>query len=158
MENMAGKYNLTTKTIAFRTGHFSKYIIKQNTIKFKDVSNAHWAKKCIEVMTSKGITTGVTLTKFGPGLYVTKAAFLNMIKKACGVDLYKKGIRLEQILTKQEMAVMVGEVLNSSAKNLLSQQQLANLAIQKGIVSSKPSKVTRAEAAKVVYQLYNLNY
>ncbi|MGE5329528.1 MAG: S-layer homology domain-containing protein [Deltaproteobacteria bacterium] len=79
LENKQGIYDGETKTVSFKTSHFSKYLIKENKVSFVDVSNDHWAKNCIEVLAAKGIIRGTNTAGYAPEANVTRAEFAALL-------------------------------------------------------------------------------
>lgn len=81
----SARYNSVLKTITFSTTHFSKYALVYNNVTFSDISKSY-AKKSIEVLASKGITTGTAIEVFSPKANVTRADFLVMLVNALGLN------------------------------------------------------------------------
>ncbi|MDF2531690.1 MAG: hypothetical protein K0Q65_1271, partial [Clostridia bacterium] len=209
-ENLAGVYDEASKTVTFKTNHFSKYFIKNNVVKFSDVAGDNWAKKEIEAMASKGIING-NLGKYLPNNNITRVEFVKLITTALGIvdknaktDLkdikkdawyykyvasaVKAGIisgngtfAPNEVISRQDMAMMLanamtkvkGEVSISSDSSYISsfvdKDSIADYAVE-GVATAvkykllggKPGnkvdplgKVSRAEAATVIYRLFN---
>ncbi|WP_054024431.1 LamG-like jellyroll fold domain-containing protein [Bacillus sp. FJAT-28004] len=76
------KYEPSTKTVTFTTTHFSKYAIMFIHKTFDDLENVKWAKKQIEVLASKGIINGTSVTKYNPSATITRADFIVLLVKA----------------------------------------------------------------------------
>ena len=83
--NVQGKYDDKTKTVKFFTRHFSKYMIQENIVSFKDVQQDYWARKHIESIASKGIILGVGDGNYKPDAKVTKAEFATMIVRTFNI-------------------------------------------------------------------------
>ncbi|RZT21522.1 5'-nucleotidase C-terminal domain-containing protein [Fictibacillus sp. BK138] len=54
----------------------------EETIKFSDVSQNHWANKVIHELANEGLVSGIGDNKFGPQLNITRAQFIVMITRA----------------------------------------------------------------------------
>ena len=85
LQNVIGIYNEATKSITFKTKHFSKYVVKQNNVTFADINSIAWAKDKIEVIASKGIISGIGSNKYNPQGNVTRAEFATMLVNALGL-------------------------------------------------------------------------
>ncbi|MHB8065558.1 MAG: S-layer homology domain-containing protein [Ruminiclostridium sp.] len=81
----SARYNAATKSITFSTTHFSKYALVYNETTFSDISSS-FAKKGIEVLAAKGITSGTGKNAFSPKANITRADFLVMLVKALGLN------------------------------------------------------------------------
>jgi hypothetical protein len=210
VKNMAGVYDEVTGKVTFKTNHFSKYLIKNNVIKFSDVAGDNWARKEIQAMASKGIISG-NLGKYLPNNNITRVEFVKLITTTLDIvddnvktDLkdinknawyykyvasaVKAGIisgndtfAPNEVISRQDMAMMLanamtkvkGEVRISSNSSYISsfvdKDSIADYAVE-GVATTikyklmggKPGnkvdplgKVSRAEAATVIYRLFN---
>lgn len=91
LENRMGVYDPLTKAVKFTTDHFSKYVIKYNDIKFKDIEKVKsWAGKEIEAMAAKGIINGRKQEVFDPDATITRAEFITLITKS--MKIIKSGL------------------------------------------------------------------
>ena len=86
LENKSGRYDPESKTVIFTTEHFSKYIVRQNSVSFNDIGSSAWAIKYIEVMAAKGIVKGVTAGRFEPEGTVTRAEFAAMLARTFKIE------------------------------------------------------------------------
>ena len=86
VENMQGSYDPKTKTIKFKTNHFSKYLIKANGVKFNDIDNYSWAKAQIESMAAKGIISGKKEGSYSPSDNITRAEFAALLVRAFRIN------------------------------------------------------------------------
>jgi M6 family metalloprotease-like protein len=85
----AGRYDASTKTVKFITGHFSKYIIKtkDNKVRSSDAVEKQWAKSYLETMTKKNSSNGTAANvQFQPKAYITRAEFAVLITKLFGIE------------------------------------------------------------------------
>ncbi len=81
-----GRYDAATGTVSFFTTHFSDYAVSFVHKTFSDLGSAEWARKAIETMAAKGITSGTgDGTTFSPGLNITRADFIVLLIKALGL-------------------------------------------------------------------------
>ncbi|MGG1616262.1 leucine-rich repeat protein [Paenibacillus sp. NRS-1781] len=81
----SGKYDVLTGQVSFTTHHFSQYAVAYVEKSFPDLSQYAWAKKQIEVLSSKGIINGTTDTKFSPADKITRAEYLTLLVKTLGL-------------------------------------------------------------------------
>ncbi|MBF8982535.1 S-layer homology domain-containing protein [Lutibacter sp. B2] len=94
IESMGGVYDSVTKTVMFKTSHFSKYFAKivdeaeddilKNT--FKDLKGYDWAKEAIETMANEKIINGRGEAMFDPTANITRAEFATLVTKMMGYD------------------------------------------------------------------------
>lgn len=81
-----GRYDSATGTVSFFTTHFSDYAVAYVHKTFSDLGSVEWARKAIEVLASKGITSGTgDGTTFSPGLNITRADFMVLLIKTLGL-------------------------------------------------------------------------
>jgi len=81
-----GRYDPATGKVTFTTTHFSQYAVTFAARSFNDLGSVAWAKKAIEVLTSKGILRGVSETEYAPQTNITRADFLYFLIRTLGVD------------------------------------------------------------------------
>lgn len=80
-----GRYDPVTKTVTFFTTHFSDYAVAYVPKTFSDLGGVEWARKAIEVMTSKGITGGTGQDTFSPSLNITRGDYLVWLVNTLGL-------------------------------------------------------------------------
>ncbi|HHV97504.1 MAG TPA: hypothetical protein GXX37_13745 [Clostridiaceae bacterium] len=141
IENIAGKYDEETSEIVFSTDHFSKYVIKNISIKFKDIQESFWARQYIESMASKGIISGKPGGIYDPNSLVTRAEFAKMIVMAAG---------------------LVEEDAKCSFVDVSEKQwyyKYVSSAVKAGIIAGRPDNIfapndniTREEMAVMIYR------
>ncbi len=78
-----GRYN--TGTVTFFTTHFSDYAVAHVHKTFSDLGGVEWAKKAIEVMASKGITSGTGNETFSPSESITRADYMVLLINTLGL-------------------------------------------------------------------------
>ncbi|WNR46102.1 S-layer homology domain-containing protein [Paenibacillus roseipurpureus] len=81
----SGVYNPATGTVVFSTTHFSEYAIGYEITTFGDIRDLDWAKKPIEILTSKGIVNGTSQTTFTPNASITRADFIQLLIGTLGL-------------------------------------------------------------------------
>lgn len=82
----SGRYNSNTGMVTFNVTHFSSYAVTYVTKTFDDLGGVAWAKKPIEVLTSKGILEGISDTKYAPHTNITRADFLYFLIRTLSVE------------------------------------------------------------------------
>ena len=208
LNNKAGRYDAAAKTITFKTNHFSKYMIVNNSVRFEDIADGFWGRPSIEALASKGIINGKSGKNYKPNDYVTRAEFAKMLTTTFGlvdgkasasftdadksswyytyvasavktgiIEGYKDGtFKGDKAVSREDMAVMAARVLKfakadntNQILNFRDKSDISGYALEAvvnctryGIITGKPNNMmdpkgtaTRAEAAAVIYRLYN---
>lgn len=105
LENVQGIYNRASKTVTFTTTHFSKYIIKENKLTFKDLKGFEADAGYIESMAAKGIIAGVGNDRYAPGMVLTRAQFASLLVKMLKIDISNhKGSAFKDVKATDPMA------------------------------------------------------
>ncbi|MBR0599929.1 S-layer homology domain-containing protein, partial [Sinanaerobacter chloroacetimidivorans] len=78
-------YDASTRTVTFRTTHFSSYAIAYNDVSFSDVSG--WYVDYVSYLAARGILSGAGDGKFVPGKNITRAEFIAILAKLSDNDL-----------------------------------------------------------------------
>ncbi|BCG60773.1 S-layer homology domain-containing protein [Paenibacillus sp. URB8-2] len=81
----SAKYDAATGMVVFSTTHFSKYAVVSVYNTFRDIKNYGWAKKQIEVLSSKGIISGTGAEIYSPAANITRADFMMLLVKTLGL-------------------------------------------------------------------------
>ncbi len=73
--------------VSFKPPHFSVYSVVEYTKSFEDLeagggADAHWSKPYVEAMASRGLTSGISDTMFGPDYDITRAEFATLLANA----------------------------------------------------------------------------
>jgi hypothetical protein len=82
----SGKYDPATGRVTFTTTHFSAYAIVYLKKSYTDLDKVDWAKKQIEVLTSKGIMSGRTETEFAPITGITRAEYISALVRTLNLS------------------------------------------------------------------------
>ncbi|KNY28475.1 carbohydrate binding domain-containing protein [Pseudobacteroides cellulosolvens] len=84
----SGKYDAASGKVTFTTTHFSKYAIAFEKKTFSDIGKHSWAKKQIEVLSSKGVIDGTSekLNTFEPSGNITRADFICLLVRTLGLN------------------------------------------------------------------------
>lgn len=82
---MRGHYDTGTKSVIFKTPHFSDFIIGYNFVGFKDVPGDAWYESAVTFLAARGITTGTGDGKFSPDIALTRGQFIVMLMRAYGI-------------------------------------------------------------------------
>lgn len=141
IKNMSGKYDEETGEVVFSTNHFSRYLIRNLIITFKDIGENYWAKKNIESMASKGIINGKPDGSFDPNGMITRAEFAKMITVTIGIVDENAKCTFNDVSESQWYYKYVVSAANA------------------GIIKGKPNntfapddKITRQEIAVMIYR------
>ncbi|AET57949.1 peptidase S8 and S53 subtilisin kexin sedolisin [Paenibacillus terrae HPL-003] len=81
----SGKYDASIGAVRFTTHHFSQYAVAYVDKSFQDLGQHTWAKKQIEVLSSKGVINGTTENNFSPAAKITRAEYLTLLVKTLGL-------------------------------------------------------------------------
>lgn len=116
---VGGNYDSDKKQAIFSTTNLSgQYAAVYNHKTFRDISDSHWAKFIVEVLTSKGVINGVTETEFRPDQTVTRADFALLLVRALGLsaaegnsfaDVSPNDYFYEGLMTAQKLGVVTGQ-------------------------------------------------
>jgi alpha-tubulin suppressor-like RCC1 family protein len=175
IENKSGKYDPKTKAVIFTTKHFSKYVIKQNVIKYVDIQGIPEESQ-IEAMAAKGIVKGVSKNRFEPQASITRAEFIALLVRAFKLDdvdsickfkdVKKNKWYYKEIASAAKAGIIAGNKDGTfkpdakiSMKDMI--QMAVRVAKKQGInktaaalgVESKDN-ATRAKAVNVIYLLF----
>ncbi|WP_430885637.1 S-layer homology domain-containing protein [Fusibacter sp. JL216-2] len=71
--------------VSFKPPHFSVYSVVEYSRSFDDVKS-HWSRDFVEAMASRGLTSGVSETMFGPDYSITRAQFATLLANALGLE------------------------------------------------------------------------
>ncbi|WP_342421115.1 bacterial Ig-like domain-containing protein [Paenibacillus sp. FSL E2-0178] len=119
---VSGDYNAERQQAVFSTTFSSgHYAAVYNHKTFQDISQSHWAKFVVEVLTSKGVINGVSATEFRPEQAVTHADFALLLVRALGLS-GAEGDGFAEVssnppnepLSRQEMFVMAARALKAT--------------------------------------------
>lgn len=148
-------YDPDTKTITFRTTHFSNYAVGYNKVGFTDVSG--WYSDYVTLLAARDIINGKGGSRFEPEASITRGEFALILARLSGADLsvydsasfrdvkpgdwyfgavqwaFENGVITgsdgefapEAVIVRQDMAVMLTRYLSKVAKTSLSQASSA---------------------------------
>ncbi|MGQ5712428.1 S-layer homology domain-containing protein [Desulforudis sp. DRI-14] len=83
---MRGHYDNATKSVTFKTSHFSNFVIGYNPISFQDVSAGAWYESAVTFLAARDITTGTGDGNFSPDASLTRGQFIVMLMRAYGIE------------------------------------------------------------------------
>jgi hypothetical protein len=78
-------YDASTKTVTFKTTHFSSYAVGYNNVSFTDVSG--WYADYVNYLAARGIINGTGDGKFSPDANITRAQFVTILANLSGNNL-----------------------------------------------------------------------
>ena len=85
LEEVRGaKYDSRTKTITFKTNHFSQYVIQEWINPFNDAKKSDWFYKSMRFAYSNGLMNGTGTDKFAPQSNLTRAMLVTMLYRLEG--------------------------------------------------------------------------
>jgi len=123
LEPMAGVYDEYTKTVSFKTAHFSQFIAKEEAVNYVDLKTYPWAEKQIKSLAAKNIMTGTSDYTFSPyktvKLSEVRLAINQMTQKEAIeatttviVDTpVEEAVALDPMMTNQVLAKLMCDVL-----------------------------------------------
>lgn len=86
LKTMRGHYDIESKTVIFRTWHFSKFAVSYNPIEFADVDDSSWYKDAVDFISAREITSGTGDNMYSPEAKLTRAQFLVLLMNAYQID------------------------------------------------------------------------
>jgi lactocepin len=135
----SGKYDAVTGTVIFSVTHFSTYAVSYVDKTFSDISNYTWAKKQIEVLTSKGVIEGTEDQKYNPGASITRADFLSMLIKTLDLkakvtsnfsDIKSEDYYYDQVGTAKALGIALGSNGEFNPKSYITRQDMMALTVR----------------------------
>lgn len=102
LEFVISKYE--NGVVTFKTSHFSKYVVVENSKTFKDVPENQWAKKYIDSLASKGIVSGKSADNFAPNDTITRAQFALILTKILNLPITEYEGRFKDIPVSMDWA------------------------------------------------------
>ncbi|MCR8659773.1 endo-1,4-beta-xylanase [Paenibacillus endoradicis] len=206
-----GRYDATTKSVVFRTTHFSNYAVAYVVKSFEDLNNVPWAKQAIDAMAARDVIKGTSVNSFSPANSITRADFITLLVRSLELQgngknttmfsdvsanayYYKELVIAKELsivsgygdntfkpndhISRQDMIVLASRALTIAGKQIESggtldaysdAESIATYAkdditklVKLGIVDGKNGKIapndslTRAEAAVILYRIWNL--
>lgn len=85
LNTVRGEYNLESKTVCFKTGHFSIYAVGYNKVSFKDVGEDAWYSQAVSFLAARSITAGTGGGHYSPQAHLTRGEFMVMVMRAYGI-------------------------------------------------------------------------
>ncbi|WP_229695954.1 5'-nucleotidase C-terminal domain-containing protein [Paenibacillus albidus] len=104
----------TTATITRNSNSY--YTVVQSARTFTDLSG-HWAKSTVELLASKLIISGTSVTAFSPSQSVTRAEFAALITRSLGLATVSGGTSFSDVSSGKWYA---GDIQTAAAAGLLS--------------------------------------
>jgi|GEM_PF-2565095 len=83
---VGGVVDMAQGTISVELTHLSKYVVLSYEHQFSDLPQSHWAYKTIQQMLAREIAEGLSPTRFGPDMPVTRGQFASMITRAFNLE------------------------------------------------------------------------
>ncbi|MDD3138460.1 MAG: leucine-rich repeat protein [Lachnospiraceae bacterium] len=91
LKAVRGHYDADSKTVIFKTAHFSSFVIGYNPISFNDVATDVWYKNSVDFIASRGITSGTGNNMFNPEVKLTRAQFVVLLMNAYQIRTQNQG-------------------------------------------------------------------
>ncbi len=90
-EYVKSEVDMARASVSFKPPHFSVYSVVDYSKTFDDLkaygtTPAHWSKSYVEAMASRGLTSGISETEFGPDYTITRAQFATLLANALNLD------------------------------------------------------------------------
>jgi len=84
--NLGGNYNSTRTQFSAMRNTFSSYVVIENPVAFKDISELAWAEDDILKAAAKGIIIGRAEGVFAPRAEITRAEFTALLVRTLGIE------------------------------------------------------------------------
>lgn len=81
-------YDEKTKSIVFKTNHFSVFAVGYKMSQFNDTKE-HWSKDYVTYLSSRNIINGVSDNSFAPNENITRAQFAKILASIANIDISK---------------------------------------------------------------------
>jgi hypothetical protein len=82
LKTVRGKYNEATKSVTFKTPHFSSFVVGYNHKTFEDVSKDSWYYDAVTFISAREITSGTSPDQFSPNSPLTRGQFIVLLMNA----------------------------------------------------------------------------
>jgi len=177
-----GRYDAASGSVVFQMTRFSAFAVASVFKNFEDLQNVPWAKQAIEAMAAREVILGTGENGFSPKASVTRADFIALLAKVLELqstnDLNDVASKLNGEISREDMMVLTRRALEAAGKNIEAGGNLdaysdaANLSgnardsavalVKAGVVNGKNGKIapsdklTRAEAAVILYRIWKL--
>ncbi len=111
-----GRYDPLKGKVVFEITHMSMYAVVYNRKTFSDITTS-WAKKEIEVLAAKGITSGTSSTTYSPKNNITRAEYIKLLIRTLGltatpdhgfVDVYPTDHYYKEVGIAKSLGITVG--------------------------------------------------
>lgn len=86
LKAVRGHYESDTKSVVFKTTHFSKFVVGYNPVSFSDVAAGAWYKNAVDFIAAGGITSGTGNNRFSPEAKLTRAQFVVLLLNAYRIN------------------------------------------------------------------------
>ncbi|MFC4304357.1 endo-1,4-beta-xylanase [Cohnella boryungensis] len=155
-----GRYDAGTRTVVFRTIHFSTYAVAFVVQPFGDLQNVPWAKQAIEAMAAREIIKGISASSFAPAGAITRADFVAHLVRALELqgtgknegmfsDVSKTASYYDELVIAKERGIATGFGDHTfKPDSTLSRQDMMVLTARALAASGKP---ITARSASAVY-------
>ncbi|WP_257985827.1 bifunctional 2',3'-cyclic-nucleotide 2'-phosphodiesterase/3'-nucleotidase [Bacillus sp. M6-12] len=120
----------------------------QETTKFKDVTDKHWAKNYIASLVSKGVIKGKTVTTFDPEGTITRGQFIALLVRSLGLSDGTLTLAKEvELAYKNGLTTLAPAEFN--ANNPITREQMAYMTVRAyEKKTGKPYKAVKSVAYK----------
>ncbi|WP_169734750.1 S-layer homology domain-containing protein [Desulfitibacter alkalitolerans] len=92
LKTVRGKYSEQTKSVTFKTPHFSLFAIGYNHKTFQDVSKDSWYYDAVTFISAREITSGTSPDHFSPNSPLTRGQFIVLLMNTYDLMNYEKDI------------------------------------------------------------------
>ncbi len=120
----------------------------EKSVAFSDVSDGDWYAKAVQIASSLGLVSGISENEFGAGLSITRedmAVIAARLSELKGIENDGSGVRFND-------AAQISEYAQEAVSKLSSSGIISGMGDN---MFMPKEKVTRAQAAKIIYELLN---
>ena len=159
-------YDAVKKQAMFSTTNSSgQFAAVYNHKTFSDLSDSHWAKFVVEVLTSKGVITGVSEQEFKPDQAITRADFVLLLVRTLELtavdgivfsDVSPSDYFYEGLMTAQKLGIVNGQTDGRyHPHESISRQEMFVMVVRALKAAGKLSPVPASSSPLVVFTDHN---
>ncbi|GEM_PF-2511518 len=86
LKTVRGHYDASSKSVIFKTTHFSQYVIGYNQPIFTDVADNAWYKDAVNFIAARNITAGTSANQYSPEAKLTRGQFVVLLMNAYSIS------------------------------------------------------------------------
>ena len=127
-------------SVVFKTNHFSKFVVLEQNVTFKDLAGYKWATEYVESLASKTIIQGKTKDTFAPGTQITREEFAVLLVRALDIptasyegifkDVTDKNWSVFEVEAANRAGIVLGDNGKFNPKQNITREQMVTMIIR----------------------------